>query len=709
MVAPADVGARSTDPDDDGTHITQVFDDGPLVTDRTPTTDRTPPPTDAPTTEIPAIGGMPATTTPTARSPQITALGPEVEMAGLVPITPNRVLDTRIGIGRPGTSPVGADQQFTLSLAAVASLPANVDTVAINVTATASTAPGYVTVWPDGTRPGTSNLNNAPGFDVPNLVITRVAPDRTVRIYNAHGTTHLVADLVGYSTDVTDYHALAPERLLDTRDGTGAPAAPIGPNGTLTVQITGRGGVPTSGVGAVVINITATNPTENGHVTVWPTGDERPLASTLNVRPSTTFANLAIAAVGTGGRIDLYNYAGSTDLIADVVGWLPVGGAYRAITPTRVLDTRPTSAVGRSLTLTGGLFTNGSGTPVTAGTMRAVDLSDVLGDMTGITAVALNVTLIATTRDTHLSLWAYGSPPPPTSSVNARAGAVVPNLAIVEAGAQGWINLSNAFGAADVVLDVVGYFVTRPTGMTLDAPGSLVQAIHVLPAGVSASFDDDDVRSVLAASQDFLSTQRGRTVAFDTVDGQIEVTTVQLNATSATLLAAYGTGSATGLNNMFTLIDDELLAQGYGVRDRVAAAFVEGLNISVCGLAIIGDGNSGAAQIYTDACNAMTTGARPAVGATWDTSRAARVFLHEFLHTQGALNTCAPHHVSGHSNELGDVMSPTDYVVGATRMPGRSDHIDTGDDDYWGIGAARSCAAGGAWPDVSRSPFLRAG
>ena len=45
----------------------------------------------------------------------------------------------------------------------------------------------------------------------------------------------------------------------------------------------GRGGVPTTGVGAVVLNVTMIRPDRNGLATMVPgAGDDRPLASSLN-------------------------------------------------------------------------------------------------------------------------------------------------------------------------------------------------------------------------------------------------------------------------------------------------------------------------------------------------------------------------------------------------------------------------------------------
>ncbi|HEV2068361.1 MAG TPA: S8 family serine peptidase, partial [Acidimicrobiales bacterium] len=49
------------------------------------------------------------------------------------------------------------------------------------------------------------------------------------------------------------YHALEPSRILDTRSGNGAPAAKVGPGARVDLQVTGRGGVPATGVTAVVM------------------------------------------------------------------------------------------------------------------------------------------------------------------------------------------------------------------------------------------------------------------------------------------------------------------------------------------------------------------------------------------------------------------------------------------------------------------------
>jgi hypothetical protein len=85
--------------------------------------------------------------------------------------------------------------------------------------------------------------------------------------------------------------------------------------------VTGQGGVPSGGVSAVVLNVTAVTPTTQSYLTVWPTGPGRPLASNLNYTAGQTVPNLVVVRVGLGGKISLYNHDGTVDLVADVAGW----------------------------------------------------------------------------------------------------------------------------------------------------------------------------------------------------------------------------------------------------------------------------------------------------------------------------------------------------------------------------------------------------
>jgi len=124
-------------------------------------------------------------------------------------------------------------------------------------------------------------------------------------------------------------HPLAASRVLDTRSGPSTdPIGKIGPERTLAVHVTGAGGVPASGVSAVVLNVTVTEPTEVSFLTVFPSPGSLPLTtvpfpstSNLNFAAGQTIANLVIVPVGSDGNVVVYNRAGSVHVIFDVAGW----------------------------------------------------------------------------------------------------------------------------------------------------------------------------------------------------------------------------------------------------------------------------------------------------------------------------------------------------------------------------------------------------
>ena len=82
--------------------------------------------------------------------------------------------------------------------------------------------------------------------------------------------------------------------------------------------------MPASGVSAVVLNVTVTQPFTTSFLTVFPTGQPRG-ASNLNMTAGQTATNLVVAKVGTGGKVGLYNALGTVHVIADVAGWYDTG------------------------------------------------------------------------------------------------------------------------------------------------------------------------------------------------------------------------------------------------------------------------------------------------------------------------------------------------------------------------------------------------
>jgi len=126
----------------------------------------------------------------------------------LVPITPQRNLDTRTANGRANiTNPSGNLDSAGRLLAGhtiVVSL-ANLEVAATaaycNLTAVSPLATGFMTLWPGGTRPATSSINFTAGAIIANFAVTGItnsATASTVSIYSAV-TTHVLLDITGFA------------------------------------------------------------------------------------------------------------------------------------------------------------------------------------------------------------------------------------------------------------------------------------------------------------------------------------------------------------------------------------------------------------------------------------------------------------------------------------------------------------------------------
>jgi hypothetical protein len=254
------------------------------------------------------------------------------------------------------------------------------------------------------------------------------------------------------------YVAVTPARILDTRSGTGAPAAPLGPDKTIDVPVTGVGGVPVSGVSSVVLNVTATDMVgPETFITVFPTGSPRPLASTLNIAEGRTVPNLVVARVGAGGKVSIYNHFGNVAVIADVQGWYAAsantGARYTPVSPARILDTR--DGTGRDGVT--GQVPGGGTVELTVTGVGGVPSSFVNGVVLNVTAANLQG------PDSYVTVYPSGAARPFASNLNVTSGQSVPNL-VVSMVTNGRVLLYNNAGAVDLIADVQGWF--GPGGAT---------------------------------------------------------------------------------------------------------------------------------------------------------------------------------------------------------------------------------------------------
>jgi 3,4-dihydroxy-2-butanone 4-phosphate synthase len=269
----------------------------------------------------------PTTTTTTAPT-TTTTTAPPTSTPSFTAVSPARVFDTRPGEGGLRTvskQKISGATELRVKLTDLSGLvPASgVGAVSLNVTVTQPDGAGYVTVYPCGTKPNASSLNYTAGQTIPNAVIAPVSAQGEVCFFSTQ-PTHILADVNGWFASGSSFTSVSPSRVFDTRPGEGGlrtvSKQKISGATELRVKLTNLSGlVPASGVGAVSLNVTVTQPDGAGYVTVYPCGT-KPNASSLNYVAGETIPNAVIAPVSAQGEVCFFSTQ-PTHILADVNGW----------------------------------------------------------------------------------------------------------------------------------------------------------------------------------------------------------------------------------------------------------------------------------------------------------------------------------------------------------------------------------------------------
>ena len=258
--------------------------------------------------------------------------------------------------------------------------------------------------------------------------------------------SQVVLDISGYfapvgTSSVLAFYPLTPCRLVDTRNANGPLGGPTLVAGT-TRDFPLRSGscnLP-SDAAAYSLNVTAVPQGSLPYLTIWPSGQSQPTASTLNAPTGTVVANGAIVPAGSNGDVNVY-VGGTSDVVIDVNGYFATPGAgglsLYATTPCRVLDTR-------------------NGTGAFSGVMSVNVESSTCAPPSSAQAYVVNATVVPTGALNYLTLWPAGETQPQVSTLNAYDGVIASNMATVPT-----VNGSiNAFAAnpTQLILDLFGYY-----------------------------------------------------------------------------------------------------------------------------------------------------------------------------------------------------------------------------------------------------------
>jgi hypothetical protein len=351
------------------------------------------------------------------------------------PLTPLRLFDTRPtepqGVITVQKRMYGPGDELRVRVAGAGGVPAaGIAAVSLNVTVTDGAGSGFVTVYPCGGRPGSSNLNFVVGQTVPNAVIAPVSSSGEVCFFT-NASAHLLADVNGWFATGSSFNALTPTRLFDTRPAEPQGVVPvdkavIGGAKELRLKVTNVAGIPVAGVGAVSLNVTVTEAQGSGFVTVYPCGS-RPGASSLNFVAGQTVPNAVLTPVSSNGEVCFFANVG-VHLLADVNGWFAGGSGFRAIDPARLFDTRPTEPQG---TVPVAKQRYGGATELR---VKVTDVSGV--PRSGVAAVSLNITVTETSGPGFVTVYPCGARPG-ASNLNFVAGQTVPNAVIAPVSSSG--------------------------------------------------------------------------------------------------------------------------------------------------------------------------------------------------------------------------------------------------------------------------------
>ncbi len=352
------------------------------------------------------------------------ALAADADGGGYAAIDATRILDTR---GVPGRLVAETEYRVDVPDGLV---DADATTLTVNLTVTEPVGPGFITVYPcDADRPLASATNYTTGETRANVVDVPFTSGSAICLYSLVDTDAII-DVQGFHGPSNDSRIVprTATRLVDTRPGDKLVAGE-----TRVVDVVGTG-MATSSATVVVLNIAATETEGPGFITVFPCGDDRPLASNLNFMADQTVSNEVFVEPGEDGTVCIYSLTG-THLVVDLDATFEPGSslAFESVVADRVVDTRPD-----------GKFA--------AGETREYQVGD------GVAAVAINVVATETAGPGFLTVFPCDADRPIASNVNFyMAAQTASNHVTVRVDDEGKVCVFSSI-AAHVVVDVEGVY-----------------------------------------------------------------------------------------------------------------------------------------------------------------------------------------------------------------------------------------------------------
>ncbi len=303
---------------------------------------------------------------------------------GYQAIDARRILDTR---QVPGRLDAGTEYRVDVPKGLIGT---DATTVTVNLTVTRPVAPGFITVYPCGTPlPNASTTNFATGETRANVVDVPFADGVAICLWSPVATDAII-DVQGFHSP-SNNNRIVPRtatRLVDSRSGDLLDAGE-----TRVVKVVGTD-MASSSATVVALNIAAVETAAPGFITVFPCGNDRPVASNLNFMAAQAVSNEVFVEPGTDGTVCIYSSA-RTHIVVDLnATFEPTGSlGFESFVARRVVDTRPDRRLA-------------------AGETREWKVAD------GVAAVALNVVATETAAAGFLTVFPCDAQRPIASNVN---------------------------------------------------------------------------------------------------------------------------------------------------------------------------------------------------------------------------------------------------------------------------------------------------
>ena len=279
----------------------------------------------------------------------------------------------------------------------------------------------------------------------------------TNKIYVDNESANTVSVIARANASPLQFVAVLPCRLVDTRKNGGQPIQG-GTSQSFILPQLGGCNIPATAA-AHSLNVTVVPSGQLGYLTIWPTGEDQPVVSTMNSLDGRIKANAAIVPAGYQGAVSVYA-SNTTNVVLDIDGYFtapsvsPPTFQFYPLTPCRVLDTRNP---------------NGDlGGPYLAGKKKRdfpVLESGCIPQGVVAFAYSMNFTVVPVQGQPlgYLTVWPQGRKMPVVSTLNNLTATVVANAAIVPAGSNDGI-ATYSDENTQLVADIDGYFAMAGSG-----------------------------------------------------------------------------------------------------------------------------------------------------------------------------------------------------------------------------------------------------